>query len=189
MRRPGHTLVELVATMALFLAFMSLVTSLLVGMLRAYRRGEEAVRPVQELRNAMGLVASSLRSASAYREPSSAEREAGADHLVLQVRGHDESYRTLCYSLVERKDAATGRQVRDLVEVEFLTQPDGTYANVVAGTPKVLLRNATRLVFMQVPEDVVMRVDLAVGMPGDTEASLRTLVFPRALEVRDEVAR
>lgn len=189
MRRPGHTLIELVATMALFLAFMSLVTSLLVGMLRAYRRGEQAVRPVQELRNATGLLASSLRSASSFREPSSAEREAGTERLVLQVRRQDESYRTLAYCLVDRQDASSGRPVKDLVEMEFVTQPDGTYANVIAGTPKVLLRNATRLVFMQVPEDVVMRVDLAVGMPNDAEASLRTLVFPRALEVRDEVAQ
>lgn len=187
-RLAGHTLVEVVASVALFATFMALVSGLLVGMLRAYRRGEEAVRPVQELRNAMGQLGSALRSASSVLEPQPEERESGTDHLVLQVRLQDENYRTFAYELIPRQDPALRREVKDLVQIEYPTEANGTYAKLVVKPPRVLLRNVTRLVFMQVPEDVVMRVDLAVWMPGGPEASLRTLVFPRALEVRDDVA-
>lgn len=159
------TLIEMLVACGLFLVFIGLSGGLIVHMLKCYREGEAIVRPLQEARNSMGLMSSTIRSSLNITAPPETALALGSDWIQCQI------YTDGTRNVLFRRDPNSGW----LGFYEL--NPDGTIKS-----SKVLARQTTRVNFRKQPRDPFVLIELDVMSPPERSIlyPLQTLVFTRA---------
>lgn len=98
----GYTLVEVLICSVLFLAFIMISWGLFSSMFKNYHKGEERVRPILQLRNALYFVNARLKGAvEVCNNPEMLKAlcsEAGSDYILFNTYAPDDTFCTVGFS-------------------------------------------------------------------------------------------
>lgn len=157
------TLLEMLVACGLFLVFIGLSGGLIVHMLKCFREGEAVVRPLQEARNAMGLMSSTIRSAHNISFPPETVLAVGTESISCEIYNNQTRW------------------------IRFTRLGDGTlrffecYPDWTTKSEKVLVQQALRLNIRKQPRDPMVVIELDVYSPPERKIvyNLQTLLFTR----------
>jgi len=156
------TLIEMLVACGLFLVFIGLSGGLIVHMLTCYREGEAVVRPLQEARNAMGLMSSTIRSAINITAPPETMLANGTNFIQCEI-----------YT-----DGT--RNVRFLQAGNTIVFQE-CFPDLTVKSQKTLVTQALRLSIRKQPRDPIVTIQLDVYSPPERQIvyQLQTLLFTR----------
>lgn len=133
-RRPGHTLAEVVISMALLSMLMAACTYLVVHCLRFYQQQEMRVRPLQAGRTTLLGIMRDVRSSAEVLEPSLLKLATGLDYIVFR-QATAEGPRVVAYRLLREQHEI---EQRNYDPGYIVDNPD---SQVLLGPPRTLARD------------------------------------------------
>jgi len=174
-RISGFTLAEVMICSVLFFLFVMIAGGLFLNVLKSYQKGEQIIRPVQNLRNTLYIINSSLKSASKIISITNLpDSELFLDKVEYEVP--DEYGNTNRFIL----------QVTDTSGIKNLQMTKSDSQNNII-FKKTLLTNLTKAVIVQQKNDIVLSVELGAMIDNknnnnpidDIKIELKSLVFMR----------